>query len=289
MLDQLLVSGIAQGAIYALVALSMTVVYRATTIVNFAHGDMVMGGAFVVYVAVVVWGGPYIAGAALGILVMFGLGFAVHRGLIRPMGAAPHLVLAMMTVAVAYVLRGLARTLWGREVLPMPQVFPDRVFFVGDVIITMEDIVIVGSVAVLMTAFFIVFHASTLGKMIQAVYQSERGAALVGINVAAFHGVMWGVGAAMGAIGGILVAPVTLLYPDMGASLLIHGFAAMTLGGFGSLWGAVIGGLLLGVGEMLAGTYISTALIDIAAYLVIIAVLVVRPAGILGRRQVVRV
>jgi branched-chain amino acid transport system permease protein len=144
-------------------------------------------------------------------------------------------------------------------------------------------------VVLFLTAFFVIFYGTRTGQIIQAVYQSERGAALVGINVRAFHGIMWGVGAAMGAIAGVLLAPITLLYPDLGANFLIRGFAAMTLGGFGSLWGAVAGGVLLGISEQLLGAYVSTKLIDIAAYLVIIAVLILRPVGLFGKTAVVRV
>src|SRR3954469_18750571 len=117
----------------------------------------------------------------------------------------------------------------------------------------------------------------------RAVCQWGRGAALVGINVRAFHGAMWGVGAALAAVGGVLVAPITLLHPGLGASFLIKGFAAMTLGGFGSFGGAVLGGLILGVAEQLVGGFVSTKLIDITAYLVIILVLALRPNGLFGR------
>ena len=112
---------------------------------------------------------------------------------------------------------------------------------------------------------------------------------MIGINVDRFNDMTWGVGAALGAVGGILIAPVSLLHPDIGASFLIKGFAAMTLGGFGSLHGAVIGALLLGVAEQYAGAYINTALIDITAYLVIVIVLLVRPHGLFGRKSVVKV
>lgn len=289
MLVQLIISGVSLGAIYALVALSMTVVYRATTIVNFGHGDMVMGGAFAVYVLVLHLGIPYLAAAVLALAILFGLGFAVQRGLIRPMQAGPHIALVMMSVAVGYLLRGIARVFWGREILPMPRVFEFPPIIVGNVVITSDDLIIVTVVLALTAVFFVVLYRSRIGKLIQAVYQTERGAALVGINVPRFHGMMWGVGAAMGALGGVLVAPITLLYPDMGASLLIRGFAAMSLGGFGSLWGAVVGGLVLGVLEHLAGGYVATALIDITAYLVIILVLVFRPTGLMGTRITVRV
>lgn len=289
MFAQLVVSGISLGAIYALVALSMTVVYRATTVLNFGHGDLVMGGAFVLYVLVLQAGIPYLPGALLALALLFFLGVVIQRGLIQPIQKGPHITLVMMTVAVGYVLRGIASVFWGRSVLPMPRIVDIPPLFVGTVVITGDDIVLTGAVLILTALFFFIFYRTPIGKRVQAVYQTQRGAALVGINVPAFNNVMWGVGASMGALGGVLIAPITLLYPDMGAHLLIRGFAAMALGGFGSLWGAVAGGFLMGIIEHLSGAYISTGLIDIAAYIVIIAVLVIRPTGLLGRREIVRV
>jgi branched-chain amino acid transport system permease protein len=280
---QLALSGLAQGAIYALVALSMCVVYRATTIVNFGHGDLVMAGAFVVYLLVVLAGLPFLASAVLAIALLFLLGLCIEIGLIDRVKAGPHIGFALMCIAVGYVLRGIARAVWGREVLPMPTVFNLPPIFLGELVITADALVIYAAVGVLLAVFFVVFYRSSAGRVMQALCQSERGAALVGINVRAFHGVMWGVGAALGAVGGVLVAPITLLHPGLGASFLIKGFAAMTLGGFGSFGGAVVGGLLLGVAEQLVGGYVSTKLIDITAYLVIILVLALRPNGLFGR------
>lgn len=285
---QLTLSGLAQGAIYALVALSLTVIYRATTIVNFGHGDFVMAGAFVVYVLVIYAGLHYVPAAVLAILILFVFGIGISRGFIDPIKAGPHIGFAMMSISLGYVLRGGARTLWGREVFPMPRVFDMEPIFIGGVVITGDALFICGIVAVLLLVFFLVFYRTTIGTIIQAVYQSERGATLIGVNVRAFHESMWGVGLALGAVGGILIAPISLLHPDLGAAFLIRGFAAMTLGGFGSLGGAVVGGLLLGVAEQYFGAYINTALIDITAYLVIVAVLVVRPAGLFGKTVTVR-
>ncbi len=285
---QLTLSGLSQGAIYALIALSLTVVYRATTIVNFGHGDFVMAGAFAVYVLVVYLGLPYVPAAFLAILILFVMGIGVSRGFIDPIKSGPHIGFAMMSISLGYVLRGGARTLWGREVFPMPQVFDMEPIFLGDLVVTGDALFICAIVAVLMVVFFLIFYRTTIGTVIQAVYQSERGATLIGVNVRAFHESMWGVGLAMGAMGGILIAPISLLHPDLGAAFLIRGFAAMTLGGFGSLGGAVIGGLLLGVAEQYFGAYINTALIDITAYLIIVAVLVVRPAGLFGKTVAVR-
>jgi len=285
---QLTLSGLSQGAIYALIALSLTVVFRATTIVNFGHGDFVMAGAFAVYVLVIYLGLPYVPAAILAMAILFFMGIGVSRGFIDPIKSGPHIGFAMMSISLGYVLRGAARTLWGREVFPMPQVFDMEPIFLGDLVVTGDALFIGAIVAVLMTVFFLIFYRTRIGTVIQAVYQSERGATLIGVNVRAFHESMWGVGLAMGAMGGILIAPISLLHPDLGASFLIRGFAAMTLGGFGSLGGAVVGGLLLGVAEQYFGAYINTALIDITAYLIIVAVLVVRPAGLFGKTVTVR-
>ena len=285
---QLTLSGLSQGAIYALIALSLTVVYRATTIVNFGHGDFVMAGAFMVYVLVIYLGLPYIPAAILAVGILFVMGIGVSRGFIDPIKAGPHIGFAMMSISLGYILRGGARFLWGREVFPMPRVFDIEPIFIDELVITGDVLFISAIVAILLLIFFLVFYRTTIGTVIQAVYQSERGATLIGVNVLAFHQSMWGVGLAMGAMGGILIAPISLLHPDLGATFLIRGFAAMTLGGFGSLGGAVVGGLLLGVAEQNFGFYINTALIDITAYLVIVAVLVIRPAGLFGRTETVR-
>lgn len=289
MLLQLILSGLAQGSIYALVALGMTVVFRATGVVNFAHGEFFMLGAFAVYVLVQIAGLPFAAAAPIAILLLFFTGKVVERLLVRSIALSPHIILAMMTVAVSYLFRGLARVLWGREVLPMPPVFSLPPLQFGDLIVTSQDLIIGGITLLLVAAFFVFFHRTKYGRIAQAASATPRGATLVGINVDRFSGNMWGVAAALGAVAGILVAPITLLYPDMGAQVLIRAFAAMTLGGFGNLGGAVLGGLLMGVLEQLAGGYVSSALIDIFAYIVIIAVLLVRPQGLLGRAELQRV
>ena len=289
MLAQLVVSGVAQGVLYALVALSMTMLYRATTVVNFGHGDLVMGGAFAVYVFVVYARLPYLAGAAIALAVLFGVGMAIHQGLMRRIMTGPHLAIAMMALAVGYALRGGARMLWGREVLPFPRIFPDRTWVLGDVVVTSDNVIVSGTVLFLMAVLVVLFNVTRIGRLLQAVFQSQRGAALIGLNVNAVHAMVWGAGAALAALGGVLLAPITLLYPDMGVWILVRGFAAMTLGGFGSLPGAVLGGLILGVMELVLGAYLSTAFIDISAYVIVIVVLLLRPDGLFGRQVVVRV
>jgi branched-chain amino acid transport system permease protein len=289
LLLQLLLSGISQGSIYALVALGMTVLFRATTVVNFGHGEAFMFGAFVVYVLLNVVGLSYLPAALVAIVVMFAFGMAVERLLMRPLRGAAHMSLAMMTVALSYLLRGVVRMFWGREVLSMPPIFSTPPIEFGGLVVTTQDLLISGMTLALVAVFFVLLQFTRVGRIAQAASQSPRGAALVGINVPAFHAVMWGVAAVMAGVAGVLVAPISLLYPDMGAQELIRAFAAMTLGGFGSLGGAVAGGLLMGVIEQLAGFYIATSLIDVSAYIVIIVVLLCRPSGLFGQPEITRV
>jgi branched-chain amino acid transport system permease protein len=288
-LPQLVVSGIATGMLYALIALSMTVVYRATTIVNFGHGDMVMAGAYAAFVFTAGFGLSAAPALVLALAAMFLLGWLVQRLLMQPIIAGPHLSLAMMALAVGYALRGVARLEWGNEILRLARPYPDATFTLGNVVFTSDDLAISGFVLLLLAALFVVFNATPIGRTVQAIFQSQRGAALVGINVRAYHGAIWGVGAALGAVGGVLLAMIVPLTPDIGVWTLVRGFAAMTLGGFGSLYGAVVGGLLLGIMEKVLGFYLSTVFIDITAFLVTIVVLLVRPQGLFGQHATLRI
>jgi branched-chain amino acid transport system permease protein len=288
-LPQLVVSGIATGMLYALVALSMTVGYRATTVVNFGHGDMVMVGAYASYVLVVAVGLPFGLAVAVAAALLFLFGVAAQRLLMQPIIAGPHLSLAMMALAVGYALRGIARIEWGNDVLRLPRPYASGAFLLGSVVVSKDELVISATVLMLLAILFLLFNVTPIGKVIRAVFQTQRGAALVGINVRAFHGAMWGAGAGLGAVGGVLLALIVPLTPDIGVSTLVRGFAAMTLGGFGSLHGAVIGGLLLGVMEKVLGFYASTLFIDITAYLVTILVLLIRPKGLFGQHASLRI
>jgi branched-chain amino acid transport system permease protein len=302
MLAQLAVSGLVIGSLYALMALGMTVLYRATTVVNFGHGEFFMLGAFAVYVTKHVLGWPYAAAIAFSFVLLFLIGMLIERGLMRPLQNAPHLSLAMMTVALSFLFKGVTRFFYGRDVSPLPPLIdgepidiglwdfgrPDSgpsdsgVSILGSAVLFPQDVLVVAASLAAVLILFVFFQHTRLGKVIQAASQTPRGAALVGVNVPALHSMMWGVAAAMGALAGLLIAPSTLVYPDMGEHMLIRAFAAMTLGGFGSLIGAVIGGFALGVIENLMGGYVSSSLVDVAAYLVIIVVLLLRPSGLFG-------
>lgn len=283
MLPQLLISGIAVGSVYALVALGMTILYRSTTIVNFCHGEFFMLGAFGVLVPLQLFGLPYWISILISLALLLLVGSATERLLIRPLKNAPFVTLAMMTVALSFLLKGVSRFFYGREVISLPPLLDGDPIELGTFAVMFpQDLLVIGFtvVVVLVLAWF--FAKTRLGKVIQAASQTPRGASLVGINVPLLRNAMWAAGAAMGAAAGILIAPSTLVYPDMGGHMLIRAFAAMCLGGFGSLPGAIIGGVTLGVLENIVGGYLSSALVEITAYLVIVIVLVIRPQGIFG-------
>src|SRR5688572_19287687 len=283
MLAQLLISEMSVGCVYALVALGMPILFRATTIVNFCHGEFFMLGAFGVLVPLQLFGWPYPAAIAASLCLLLLVGSLTERVLIRPLKNAPFVTLAMMTVALSFFLRGVSRFFYGREVVPLPPLVTGDPIELGTfAMLFPQDLLVISFTAVIVVLLALFFAKTQLGKVIQAASQTPRGASLVGINVPLLRNVMWAAGAFMGAAAGILIAPSTLVYPDMGGTMLIRAFAAMCLGGFGSLPGAVVGGITLGILENVVGGYVSSSLVDITAYLVIVIVLVLRPQGIFG-------
>lgn len=283
MLPQLLISGIAVGCVYTLVALGMTILYRSTTIVNFCHGEFFMLGAFGVLVPLQMFGWPYPVAITTSLVLLIVVGSVTERLLIRPLKNAPFITLAMMTVALSFFLKGVSRFFYGREVVSLPPLLTGDPIQFGDYATLFPQDLLVISFTVVVVALLAFFFARTqLGKVIQAASQTPRGASLVGINVPLLRNAMWAAGASMGAAAGILIAPSTLVYPDMGGTMLIRAFAAMCLGGFGSLPGAIVGGITLGILENVVGGYVSSSLVEITAYLVIVIVLVIRPQGLFG-------
>jgi branched-chain amino acid transport system permease protein len=281
MLLQLIASGVSNGCLYALMALGMTILLRTTTLINFSQGEFAMAAAYIAFIAIE-FGIPYGIAVLISFVALFSIGIAVERGLIRPLEGRPHLTLTLMIVALSFLMKGVARYFYGRDVLRFPSLIEGDPIEIGEVVFFPQDLFLIGASIVTVIVFFLIFERTRAGKIMQAAAQTPRGAALVGINVPKFQGAMWGFVAIIGALTGILIAPITLLYPDMGAKILIKGLAAMTLGGFGSLSGGVLGGFALGILENLAGGYIASSLTEVTAFIVIIIVLLLKPGGFFG-------
>jgi branched-chain amino acid transport system permease protein len=285
MLLQILIAGLVVGSCYSVVSVGMTILFQATTVLNFGHGECVMIGAFIFYTLQVLLGVSYPLAIILTIIAGLIIGALMDRLVFKPIVLAPHVNVVLATCGFLYFFKGIARMIWKSEPrYPPPFIDIPPIHMIG-AIITSQDIVILVSVFV-MAAFFIwIFLFTETGLKMRAAAQSLKGASLVGINRERFFTTIWGVSVGAGAMAGVLLGPIYSVYPDMGEGFLLRAFAAMTLGGFGNIGGAAIGGIIIGIVENLVGLYIWTPLKEIVAYLVIAAVLIIKPTGIMGIRK----
>ncbi len=285
MLLQILIAGLVVGSCYSIVSVGMTVLFQATTILNFGHGECVMIGAFIFYTLQVLLGINYPIAIFFTILACFVLGVLMDRLVFKPIVYAPHVNVVLATCGFLYLYKGLARMIWKSEFrFPPPFIDIPPMRFFG-AIIASQDVVVLVSVFILAAFFIWIFLYTEAGLKMRAAAQSLRGATLVGIDTNKFFSVIWGVSIAAGGIAGVLLGPIYSVNPDMGAGFLLRAFAAMTLGGFGNIGGAAIGGIIMGIIENLVGLYIWTSLKEIVAYVVIVLVLIIKPTGIMGVRK----
>ncbi|MEA4884197.1 MAG: branched-chain amino acid ABC transporter permease [Clostridia bacterium] len=285
MLGQQIVSGLSAGCLYALAALGLVLIYRTMDIVNFAHGEMAMISTFVAHTLLVRAGLPYVL-AALGALVFAALfGMIVERVFLRPIQNGPLISMMIMTLGLLMVLSGAAGWVWGFDPMSFPRAVRGAPLFVGDLIITRDTLLVLAVTLAMAGALYAVLRFTMAGIAIRATSQNSRAARLMGVPVPRVYSLTWGISAVLGAVAGILIAPTTFLSPSMMAEVQIKAFTAAVLGGFTSLPGAVLGGLLLGVLENIVAGYISTQLKSTFAFALIMVVLFIRPNGLLGSTQ----
>lgn len=284
MLSYLLIGGLTSGALYALVALGIVLVYKATGTINFAHGEFLMIAGFLAYTLYAILGLPYAVAMGGAVVLGFILGALAERIAFRPLMRANMVSLVLATVGMSFILKGTGRTLWGGrgDYLAFPPLFSPDPIIIGDIILVPQQLVVLAGAAIVMSVFAVFFRMTRVGKTMQATADNPKAARLVGVRVERVHMLAFGVGAAVAGAGAVLMAPITLLYPDIGFSLFIKGFAAAVLGGLNSMVGALIGGCIIGVVESLAGGYIGTSFLEVSAFVVIMLTLIVRPSGLLG-------
>ena len=282
MFGQQVVSGLSAGCLYALAALGLVLIYRTMDIVNFAHGEMAMVSTFMAHTFLVKLGFSYILAAVCAIIFAFVFGMAVERIFLRPIQGGPLISLMIMTLGLFMVLNGAAGWVWGFDPVSFPRAVSGRPIWIGDLIITRDSILVLAVTIVMALALYAVLRFTMAGIAIRATSQNSRAARLMGVPVPKVYALTWGISAVLGAVAGILIAPTTFLSPSMMAEVQIKAFTAAVLGGFSSLPGAVVGGLLLGVLENLVAGYISTELKSTFAFALIVAVLFIRPSGLLG-------
>lgn len=284
-LGYLIATGLTTGAIYALVALGLVIVYRATKVVNFAHGEMFMLAGFIAWTAHVTLGLPYLVSLVVATAFGFGLGVLLYLTSFRPLVQLRDLnPILLVMIGVAFVMKGLARDIWGGkgDYLTFPPLVSPVPIEIGGFMVMSQQLVVLVASFVAMGCLFLFFRFTRAGKFMQAAADNPKAARLVGLRVDRIHMLTFGVGAAIAGLSATLMAPLTFLYPDMGFALFIKGFAAAILGGLASVPGAIVGGILLGVTEQLAAGYINTSLQEVAAFVIIMLVLIFIPRGLFG-------
>ena len=285
---QFLLAGITIGAIYALVALGFSIIYNASQVINFAQGEFVMiGGMATVSLAGAGWPLPVaIAGA---VLLAAAIGLALERFAVETARGAPVVTLIIITIGASILLRGAAGLIWDKNVHPLPAFSGDAPLAIGGATIVPQSLWVIGTTLAIVIALSAFFGRTLLGKALLATSHNRVAAQLVGINVRHVLLASFGLSAALGAIAGALVAPITFTSWDIGVMLGLKGFAAAILGGIGSGPGAVLGGLVLGLAEAMGAGYVSSAYKDAIAFVGILGVLFCLPGGLLGRRSADRV
>jgi len=282
---QIVISGIAQGCIYGLIALGFVLIYKATETVNFAQGELMMLGAFAGFALMALFGLPFWLAALLAIVGMALCGMGVERIVVRPILGQPAFSIVMLTIGLGFVARGVITMIpaIGTDTHALPVPYKDQVWNVGTLVLNVEQLVVIAATAALSALLYLMFRYSKLGIAMQAASQNQLAAYYMGIPVKRLNGLVWGLAAAVAAIAGLLLAPITFVHANMGL-IGLKAFPAAVVGGFGSLPGAIVGGIVIGVVESLSGFYLPEGFKDIAAYIVVLVMLMVKPNGLFGEK-----
>jgi branched-chain amino acid transport system permease protein len=286
---QQIVSGIATGAIYACMALAIVMIYQAIHNLNFAQGEMAMFSTFIAW-QLIAWGTPYWLAFVLTVAISFIGGVVIERLVFKPIENAPILSYVVVFIALFAIFNSLAGFIWNFEIKPFPSPFGSGALFGG--LMSPHQAGMIMVTLLVLALLYVFFRFTRIGLAMRAAAANPESARLVGIRVGWMTALGWGMASAIGAVAGMMIAPVVFLEPNMMVSILLYGFAGAVLGGLTSPVGAVIGGLAVGIIENLAGTYIPVVGPELklpVALFVIVAVLVIRPAGLLGRKIVQRV
>ncbi len=288
---QQVVSGLAIGGIFASLALALVLIYNAMGLVNFAQGEMAMLATFVAYV-LIDRGVNYWIVFPVTLVVAFAGGIAIQRLVIRPVEHAPVLTLVIITLGLATLVNGLAGFIFGYVPRSFPSPFSSETVDILGVFISYRDLGVIAVSGLVLLAVYILLQRTTLGLTLRAAAYHPEASRLLGVRVSWMLALGWGLASAVGAVSGIMVAPILLLEPNMMQTIIIYAFAAAVLGGIESPLGAVVGGLAVGVTINLAGAYVPGVGGDLqlaVGLAIIIAVLILRPNGLFGRAAIRRV
>ena len=284
MLDfiQQLVSGIALGCVYGLIALGFVLIYKATEVVNFAQGDLMMLGGFFAYTYIGMLGFGYWWGFLLAVLSMGVFGMLVERLLVRPILGFPQFAIVMATIGLGYFLRSVAGMIWGTDDLKIDNPFSTGVLRIGSLVLAYDKLSVIVATVILCAVLYVFFNKTRLGTAMRATSENMLAAYYMGIPVKRVVSLIWAISAMVAAAAGVLLAPITFIHTNVGLALGLKAFPAAVLGGFGSIPGAVVGGIIIGVLETLAGFYLPAGWKDAAPYILLLAILLLKPEGLFG-------
>jgi len=280
-----LINGISLGSVYAIIALGYTMVYGIAKMLNFAHGDVIMVGAYICFFAASSYGLPPILGVLMAMLVCTALGMTIERLAYKPLRQAPSLAVLITAIGMSYFLQNSAQLLWGSNQKMFPAFFPKEPIHLGGITISVTTIVTIVACIIIMLGLTWFTGNTKMGKAMRACSEDKAAAQLMGINVNTTISITFAIGSALAAIAGVLLcSSYPNLVPTTGSMPGIKAFTAAVFGGIGSIPGALLGGILLGVIEIMAKAYISTQLSDAIVFAVLIIVLLVKPTGLLGKK-----
>lgn len=283
-LVQLVVTGLGLGAVYALVALGFVMIYRAVNVVNFAQGDFAMIGAYTMVLLAVQWHLPFLVACAATIVVMAVFGVLFQLGVYYPLRYRSFLPVIISTIGASILLENGVLAIAGPTPQSLPAAFGNGGLHLGSVFVSYQYLTIFVVTIVLVALQYLFFERTLLGKKMQATAQDMTMARLLGIPVGVMIALTFAYSAVLGGIAGVLVGPIIFVSTGMGSAIALQAFAASIIGGFGSIAGAIIGGLLLGVTDSLGAGYLLPAYHDVYGFLLLIAILILRPQGLLGEK-----
>ncbi len=288
MLAQVLFSGLALGSIYGLVALGFAVVFKATDVFNFAQGMFVVCGAFFAVTSITLLGLPFPLAVVFIIVAAAILGVVIHILLIQPLAGRPMLSVIMLTIALSIVLRAIIEIIFGSQGRNLTTPMPTGIFLVGDVRVSQLHLTAALTSWACMGAFFAFFRFTSIGLLMRATADGHEAAVVSGVNVNVMNRLAWAIGSSLAAVGGVFLGQLQLASTDI-ETIGLLALPAVVIGGMQSIPGAIVGGLLVGVIEQLAATYISPKSSDIVIYSLLLLILMVRPWGLFGQRELGRV
>ena len=283
-LIQLILNGLAMGSIYALVALGIVVIANAVNVVNFAQGENVMLGAYVAATLTLALHLPILPSYIISVVLLAFYGYVFQKIAYYPLRKKPVITVIVSTIGVSMFLKNIARIIWGPQPMFFPGLFGEKTIQIGNIFVDPQNLLIIGVTTCLVIFQYFFFAKTPLGRQMQATAQDQEAASLMGIKVSRMIALTFIYSSMLAAAAGVLLAPIFFVSADMGGNLGLKAFAASIIGGFGSVPGAIIGGLFLGVFEILCAAFVSSLYKDAFAFVVLILILAFMPRGLFGEK-----